>query len=195
MIHLCRYIECYDSKGIELGKLKVLRFPAHADASHADWHDRKSPEGSIWWLAGAPIIAGAPIMWNTKKQTLVASSTTAAEWCALDQPAKDAMWVSKIATQLCLPGSEEAITIHTNNINTQLLLAKKGCKNSTKWLEIIYFFVKNAVARGMIGVKRVDTKRNPADGFTKALDVLAFKRFIEMLGMNRCNDMILQMAN
>jgi hypothetical protein len=178
MIHLCRYIKRYDSIGIELGKVKDLRLMAHADASHADWHDRKSTEGSIWWLAGAPI------MWSTKKQTLVASSTTAAEWCALDQPAKDAMWLSKIATQLGLPAASEAVTIHTDNINTQLLLAKKGCKNSTRWLEIRYFFVKNAVARGKIDVKRVNTKSNPADGFTKALDVLAFKHFIKMLGMN-----------
>ncbi|KAJ5997152.1 hypothetical protein N7522_008812 [Penicillium canescens] len=126
MIHLCRYIKRYDSIGIELGKLKDLRFTAYADASYADWHDRKSTEGSIWWLAGAPI------MWSTKKQTLVALSTTAAEWCALDQPAKDAIWLSKVAIQLGLPATDEAITIYTDNINTQLLLAKKGCRNSTR---------------------------------------------------------------
>ncbi|OGE47011.1 hypothetical protein PENARI_c076G07733, partial [Penicillium arizonense] len=112
-----------------------------------------------------------------------ASSTIAAEWCALDQPAKDAKWLAKIASQLGLPRYQDPITIFTDNINTQLLLAKKGCKNSTRWLEIRWFFVKIAVARGHIDVKRADTKRNPADGFTKALDPIAFKRFLEMLGM------------
>ncbi|KAJ6094415.1 hypothetical protein N7467_001928 [Penicillium canescens] len=177
MIHLGRYFKKHDNLGIVLGRVKELRFIAHADASHADWQDRKSTEGSIWWFAGAPI------MWSTKKQTVVASPTTAAEWCALDQPAKDAKLLAKIACQLGLPRYQDPITIFTDNINTQLLLAMKGCKNSTRWLEIRWFFVKNAVARGHIDVKRADTKRNPADGFTKALDPIAFKRFLEMLGM------------
>ena len=177
MIHLCRYLKKHDNLGIVLGRVKELSFIAYADASYADWQDRKSTEGSIWWFAGAPI------MWSTKKQTVVASSTTTAEGCALDQPAKDAKWLAKTAAQLGLPRYQDPITIFTDNINTQLLLAKKGCKNSTRWLEIRWFFVKNAVARGHIDVRRADTKRNPADGFTKALDPIAFKRFLEMLGM------------
>lgn len=114
-------------------------------------------------------------MWSTKKQTVVAS--TAAEWCALDQPAKDAKWLAKVASQLGLPRYQDPITIFTDNINTQLLSAQKGSKNSIRWLEIRWFFVKNAVARGHIDVKRADMKRNPADGVTKALEHIAFKRY------------------
>jgi hypothetical protein len=114
--------------------------------------------------------AGAPIMWSTKKQTVVASSTTG----STSQRRQVACQGSFTAWPPEIPGPHYHFT---GNINTQLLLAKKGSKNSTRWLEIRYFFVKNAVARGHIDVKRADTKCSPADGFTKALEHIAFKRY------------------
>jgi hypothetical protein len=48
----------------------------------------------------------------------------------------------------------------------------KGLKY--RWLTLRYFFVKDAVAQGHVDIKRVDTKKNAADGFTKAIDLLTF---------------------
>jgi hypothetical protein len=38
-----------------------------------------------------------------KEQTITANSTTVAEWCALDQPCRDAVWLNKIASSFQLP--------------------------------------------------------------------------------------------
>ncbi|KAJ5865903.1 hypothetical protein N7534_000456 [Penicillium rubens] len=49
-----------------------------------------------------------------------------------DRPARDAQWLIKIATALNLLGAGELIVILTDNINTQLLMGKRSCKNSTR---------------------------------------------------------------
>ena len=179
MIQPVRYLKQFPDRSIVLGRNKELRFYAFADASHGDNLNRKSTEGCIWFFAGSPI------QWSTKKQTIMAPSTTAAEWCALDQPARDAMWFTKLAVGLGLPRSHEpeAVPIYTDNINTQLLLAKKVGKQSTRWLGMRFFFVKDAAAKGQIVLLRVHTKENVADGFTKALGTDAFPIFVRMLGM------------
>ncbi|KUM55543.1 hypothetical protein ACN42_g11716 [Penicillium freii] len=103
---------------------------------------------------------------------------------ALDKLARDAQWFLKIANTLDLPSTGDPIVILTDNINTQLLIAKKSCKNSTRWLDIKWFFVKDAIFRNKIDLRRVDTKNNVANGFTKPLDKEAHKKFIQMLGLN-----------
>lgn len=176
MQHVVKYLRRKPDIGIILGRTGELRFYAHTDASHTDWEDSKSTEGNVWYLAGSPV------MWSTKKQTITANSTTVAEWCALDQPSRDAMWLNKIARSFMLP-EQRPTEIYTDNINSQLLLSKKGGKSANRWLNLRYFFVKDAVAQGHVEIHRVNTKRNAADGFTKALAKDQFKIFTELIGM------------
>lgn len=118
--------------------------------------------------------------WPTKMQTITAKST--ADWYALDQPPRDAMWLSKVADSLGLPRPDLTV-IFTDNINSQLLLTKKGGKSATRWLALRYFLVKDAVAQGHVNILRVDTKQNLADGFTKALAMEQFQNFVRLLGI------------
>lgn len=173
-----KYLKGTTELCITLGTVSDTSFFAYADASHGDWHDSKSTEGAIWFFGGAPI------QWYSRKQSIMTPSSTAAEWCALDRPARDAQWFLKISTALNLPGTGEPIVILTDNINTQLLMAKRSCKNSTRWLDMKWFFIKDAIFRDKIDLRRVDTKNNVADGFTKPLDKEAHEKFIQMLGLN-----------
>ncbi|KAJ9480754.1 hypothetical protein VN97_g12776 [Penicillium thymicola] len=173
-----RYLSDTTNLCVTLGKVDDTSFFAYADASHGDWHDSKSTEGAVWFFGGAPTI------WYSKKQSIMTPSSTAAEWCALDRPARDAQWISKIAKALNLPTAGNPIVILTDNINTQSLMGKKSCKNSTRWLDMKWFFVKDAIFQGKTDLRRVETKSNVADGFTKALDKEAHTRFIQMLGLN-----------
>lgn len=177
MQHVIKYLHKYPDRGITLGGSQSLRFVAHADASHGDWYDCKSTEGCVWFLAGCPIT------WHTRKQTVTADSTTVAEWVALDRPCKDAMWLAKIARELKLP-EQGAIKIFTDSINSQLLLDKKGCRTSNRWLDIKFFFVKGAVGDGKVQISRVDTKSNAADGFTKTLPKDQFNSFVKSLQLD-----------
>lgn len=92
------------------------------------------------------------------------------------------MWLAKVADSLQLPRPDPTV-IFTDNINSQLLLSKRGGKSANRWLTLRYFFVRDAVAQGHVNICRVDTKGNVADGFTKALGKDQFKQFIQLLGM------------
>lgn len=174
--HVVKYLRSNGERGLIFRKTDNLQFSAYTDASHADWPDSKSTEGVVWFFTGSPVIQ------STKKQTVTANSTTVAEWYALDQPSRDAIQLAKIADSLQLPRPEPTV-IFTDNINSQLLLAKRGGKAANRQLTLRYFFVRDAVAQGHVSIRRVDTKGNAADGFTKALPKDQFKRFIELLGM------------
>ncbi|KAJ5393035.1 hypothetical protein N7465_012009 [Penicillium sp. CMV-2018d] len=174
--HIVKYLRYKPDIGIVLGRTDKLRFHAHIDALYIDWEDSKSTEGSIWYLAGSPII------WNIKKQTITANSITVAEWYTLDQPARDVIWLCKIARSFMLP-EQRPIKIYMDNINSQLLLTKKGGKSANRWLDLHWFFVKDAVAQGYVEILRVDTKGNAADGFTKALARDQFEAFVDLIGM------------
>jgi hypothetical protein len=92
------------------------------------------------------------------------------------------MWLNKVAKSFYLL-DHRLIKIYTDNINSQLLLSKKGGKSANRWLTLRYFFVKDAVAQGNVEIHRVDTKKNAVDGFTKALAKDQFNIFIELIGM------------
>jgi hypothetical protein len=57
-------------------------------------------------------------------------------------------------------------------------MAKRSYKNSTCWLDMRWFFVKDAIFRDKVDLQRVDTKNNVADGFTKPPEKEAHERFI-----------------
>jgi hypothetical protein len=91
MLYIIKYLYSYIGLAIVLGRTDELRFHAYTNTSYTDWEDSKSTEGSVWYLASSPV------MWATKKQTIIANLTTIAKWCALDQLYRDTIWLKKVA--------------------------------------------------------------------------------------------------
>jgi hypothetical protein len=62
-------------------------------------------------------------------------------------------------------------------------MGKRSCKNSTRWLDMRWFFVKDAIFREKINLLRVDTMHNVARSWVLMLSVkitmgfAAFGRF------------------
>jgi len=91
--------------------------------------------------------------------------------------------VKKLATSLKLIDQNDPIVIYTDSMNTIANLTKDGYSSKTKWLDIKYFFGREAVRNGYINPKHVASGENVADGLTKALDEEKFKHFVELLGL------------
>jgi hypothetical protein len=47
MLHVMKYLRSHPDLAIVLSRTDELRFHAYIDASHADWEDSKSTEGSV----------------------------------------------------------------------------------------------------------------------------------------------------
>jgi hypothetical protein len=82
----------------------------YVDASYQDCEDGKSTEAYIFFYAGSPI------SWNSRKEEIVARSSTSAEYVTLDGAVREAIWLHKIMIQMGIQ-QELPITIYTDSDN------------------------------------------------------------------------------
>src|SRR5438876_8529855 len=80
----------------------------YSDASYADCiESARSTQGHVM------ILASGPVSWSTKRQDVVALSTTKAKYIALVHAGQMASWISKLLHDIKLPTSNP-IQIYTD---------------------------------------------------------------------------------
>jgi len=159
----------------------------HADADYAaQANTRKSTTGYV------TILAGAAITWNSTLQRTVAQSTMEAEYVALAEAVKEALWLSKLAKELAtvqgkdLPGIPAGPPIISCDNEAALILAKNPERHQkAKDIDIKYHFIRDEFELGRIQLDRVATDENQADILTKALTKQLHLRAVQMLGLTR----------
>ncbi|GJU18410.1 putative ribonuclease H-like domain-containing protein [Tanacetum coccineum] len=119
--------ECYDYVGASL--------------------DRKSTTG------GCQFLGSRLISWQCKKQTVVANSTTEAEYIA--------------ASHYC--GQSFMLTIES-----AIYVVKNRLSSKTKHIEIRHHFIRDSYEKRLIEMVKIHTDNNVADLLTKAFDVSRF---------------------
>ncbi|UYV78945.1 hypothetical protein LAZ67_17000381, partial [Cordylochernes scorpioides] len=179
---LSRYCDNYTRKHWEAGK-RVLRYLkstkgfgityrstgkpliAFSDASWAsDIVDRKGVSGHLI------ILAGAPIIWRSTKQTVTALSTMESEYIALSSAVKDITWVRNLMEQLKMSSlicgetkvfcdNRAAISHAENYID----------KSKTRHFAVKYHFVREKISEEAIKLFYTPSAENPADFLTKPL--------------------------
>jgi hypothetical protein len=146
------------------------------DADWASQTHRHSISGfSFHFGAGA-------VSWSSKKQHIVAMSSTEAEYVAETHAAKEAIWLRSFMSEL--RGEEEKpLTISCDNQGAIALAKDNKFHARTKHIDIRYHFIREAVEEGKIQVKYVPTEDNVSDVFTKALPRPKFEKMVGMLGL------------
>ncbi|QRV73467.1 Gag-Pol polyprotein/retrotransposon [Ceratobasidium sp. AG-Ba] len=149
----------------------------YTDPSFADCpHTRKSHSGYV------TIMAGAAVSHSSKKQGLVTTSSTEAEYVGMGHAAKEGIWITKMLSDLGVPLSEP-ITIFADNQSSMLLSDSEKLSNRTKHVDVQYHLVREYVANKKCRFSWVPTKLNTADVLTKPLGPAIFKDMPAMLGL------------
>ena len=177
---ILRYIKGTLHEGIIFrGKQNILELIGYTDADYDSAKDeRKSTSGWLFCLGGGPI------SWSSKRQSVVALSSCEAEYIALNEAGKEAVWLQRILKELGLiKYSPSPTLIHEDNQGTIALAENPEFHRRTKHIDIRYHWVRDAVIRKLITIKQIPTAEQAADGLTKALQVKAFRQFKEMVGM------------
>ena len=156
------YLNSTASLGIVLRANRELRVVASVDASFGVHNDMKSHTGAVFTLGDGPIYVAS------KKQGLMAKSSTEAELVAVSDALPQLVW-----TRDFLVGQGyklEASTLYQDNMST-IALANKGKSTSarTRHIAIRYFFVKDRIDSGEIRVEHMPTGSMIADILTKPL--------------------------
>jgi hypothetical protein len=114
------------------------------------------------------IIAGGAVSWVSKLQTVVALSTTEAEYMAATQTCKKAIWMKKLMEEL---GHKQGKILLYCDSQSALHIARNPAFHSrTKHIDVQYHFVREVVEDESVDFQKVNTKENPADALTKPVN-------------------------
>ena len=131
--------------------------------SDADWAgdltDRHSTTGNLFMMSGAAID------WISKKQPVVALSTTEAEYVALSAATQEAVWLSRLLTDIKAP-PKAPIVIKEDNQGTIAVARNPVSHNRTKHIDIKFHYVREALEDGIIDLTYCPTEQMTADMLT-----------------------------
>lgn len=147
------------------------------DSSYGDSPDSgKSTTGYVFYMAGAPVA------WISKLQTVVTRCTTEAEYVALGAAAAEAAGIRNFLQELGLM-PEGPITLLEDNTGALKWAEETAMSKKKRHIRIDHHYVRQEVSDGHIKVQYIKTGENPADGFTKPLDREAFGEFVAKPGL------------
>nr|GEV66065.1 putative ribonuclease H-like domain-containing protein [Tanacetum cinerariifolium] len=113
------------------------------------------------------------ISWQCKKQTIVATSTTKAEYVAAAHCCGQVLWIQN---QLLDYGFNIMNTkIYIDNESTICIVKNPVFHSKTKHIEIRHHFIRDAYEKKLIQVLKIHIDDNVVDLLTKAFDVSMFK--------------------
>ena len=179
--HLLRNLKGTADRGLEFGSpdlsIADLLMLTFADASLADrMPSRHSTSGQVVFVAGALVV------WKTKKQTFVALSTMEAEFANLTPAALSAQWVAWILEECGAPQPKPTI-LFTDSLNAYLTVMNPLNKARIRTIDIRYKWVIEQAERKLLEARHVDGIDMPADGLTKPLKKEKHAAFVRMLRM------------
>ena len=145
-----------------------LKVFAWIDASYATHDDAKGHSGTIISVGAVPGINGNIVYVKSRKQKLVARSSTEAELIALHDGLPQVVWTRNVLEELGYP--QPPAEVYQDNKSTIVMSeAGHGNHHRSKHIAVRYFYAKGLLDHGVIRIKHLPTDVMLADTFTKAL--------------------------
>jgi hypothetical protein len=117
----------------------------------------KSTSGYIF------ILAGGPISWKFKLQSIIAQSTTEAKYIVINATVKEAVFIISLLKELGFY-NQTKFPIYTDN-NRALLLAKNLIFHERiKYIAVKYHYIRDLINKGIINLIYISTNDQKADG-------------------------------
>lgn len=177
---IVRYIK--GSKDLELVYQDNLNDDELIGFADADWAsdgtDRKSVSGFVFK------VFGCPVSWGSKKQNVVATSSSEAEYIALSNAVSEGIWIRGILIDLQILSESKPIVIYEDNRGC-IGIAKNSDSKRSKHIDVKYHFIRDYISKGIIKVEEIPTDLQVADMFTKALPTCKFTKFRDELQLKR----------
>ncbi|GKC93260.1 hypothetical protein Tco_1158702 [Tanacetum coccineum] len=167
-----RYLKGQPKLGLWYPKDSPFDLVAYTDSDYAGASlDRKSTTGGCQFL-GCRLIS-----WQCKQQTVVANSTTEAEYVAASSYCGQVLWIQNQLLDIM------HTKIFIDNNNTICIVKNPIFHSKTKHIEIRHHFIRDSNEKKLIQIIKIHTDKNVADLLTKAFDVSRFQYLIASIGM------------
>ena len=148
--------------------------------SDANWAGcpvtRRSTTGYVF------LVSNGPVSWKSRRQPTVALSSTEAEYMALSEATRHAIWLKRLLADLGAPVVDPMVILGDNQ--GALFLARDPVHHQrTKHIDIRYHFIRERIEKGEVDVKYVPTVNMIADVLTKPLGRDAHRTACRGLGL------------
>ncbi|KAK2418425.1 putative mitochondrial protein [Trifolium repens] len=163
VIRILKYIKGLPGKGLVFTDRGNTNIIGYSDADWAgDASDRRSTSGYCVF------IGGNLISWKSKKQTVVARSSTEAEYRAMAHATCELLWLKHLLEELhfCEIGPMELVC---DNQSALHLSSNPVFHERTKHIEVDCHFLREKILTGIIKTSFVNSRDQLADIFTKSL--------------------------
>lgn len=117
---------------------------------------------------------------------MLPTASTEAEYMALTEAAKEAVWLRNFLSELDIPLHTDKIKIRVDNQSAIKLSVNPEFHARTKHIELRHHYVRELVEDGQVELEYINTKENIADMLTKGLPRPQHEYLIEAIGMKRC---------
>ncbi|GJX20778.1 putative ribonuclease H-like domain-containing protein [Tanacetum coccineum] len=171
-----RYLKDKPKLGLWYPRVSSFNLEAYSDSHYAGANiDRKST------TRGCQFLGRRLISWQCKKQTIMATSTTEAEYVAVANYYGQVLWIQN--QMLDYGFNFMNIKIYIDNESTICIVKNLVFHSKTKHIAIRHHFIRDSYEKKLIQVLKIHTNNNVADLLTKAFDVSKFQFLVVTIGM------------
>ena len=169
------FLRQYPDKGLTYRRVENPKLSGYCDASWANNEDYSSISG-FTFLFGSSLVS-----WSSKKQPVIALSSTEAEYVTVTSAAQEALWFQALLKELGY--NQETVILHEDNEACINLTKNPQEYKRTRHIQVKYHFVRKLVQAGKIKLQYCKTQDQLADILTKGVNGPRLLRISEMLGL------------
>lgn len=171
---LLRYVKGSSDLNLVFTKSKEFRIQGYCDSDFAgDLDKSRSTSGYVF------TVGGNAVSWRSCLQSVVALSTTEAEYIALSEAVKEAIWIKGLISDMGF--KQEKATVWCDSQSAICLSKNNTFHERTKHVARKYHFIRDIIEDGEVEVSKIHTSRNPADILTKSVPVNKFVAALDLL--------------
>ena len=121
------------------------------------------------------------VNWKAQMQSVVALSTTEAEYIATAKAVKEAIWLKGILKKLGV--DQRSVVINCDSWSVICLSKNQTHHKRTKHINIKVHFIRLEVSKATVKLQKIHTNKNIADMLTKSVTTAKFKLCLELAGI------------
>jgi hypothetical protein len=149
----------------------------YVDANYAgEVDDRRSITGYVFTLSGGSIC------WKSTLQSIVAMSTTEAEYMVVAEAAKEVLWLKGLVKELGL--NQGGVKMHCDSQSVIYLAKNQVYHARTKHINVRFHKIRELIVTGDIVLEKVHTSENAVDMLTKPVTTAKFKHCLDLVNVS-----------
>ncbi|XP_052192797.1 secreted RxLR effector protein 161-like [Diospyros lotus] len=174
-----KYVLRYINGSADIGLIykkncDVFNLVGYVDSDFAGDRNSQKSTTSFFFTLG-----GNCISWKSQLQPLVALSSTEAEYVAVTDAFKEAIWLQGLLKEIHM--LQDKVVVFSDSQSAIHLCKNPVYYERTKHVDVKFHFVRDQVAKENVIIQKVPTENNPADMGTKIVTAAKFKYCLDLL--------------